>query len=210
MSKKILITALVFIFLLTTVTAITGSIGNSRMVLRLDPNEEIEKYILVKNINDVPLTIFLTVNGDLADNVEIKDEEFVLQPQTEKKAYFTIKAGESGTSETKINVKFVPEEGNGVGLTSTIIIIVNDDSVIDSDDEDITEDAQTDAGNEQDAQDDVSSGLTGRAADLKSKLKLSISAVLITTTIVLILVFLALIIYYSKLNGRKEARRVHA
>ena len=94
------------------------------MVLRVTAGDEIEKFILVKNVNDVPVNIELTKGGDLADYIEIKDNNFILAPRQDRKAYFTINIKESGTSESKINVKFSPEEkGNGVGLSSTIIVI---------------------------------------------------------------------------------------
>ncbi|MEK6914550.1 MAG: hypothetical protein AABW83_02760 [Nanoarchaeota archaeon] len=119
---------LIVIILVTNVYAITGSIGNARMILRLEIGDKIEKSILVKNINDVPVNIELIAIGDLEDYITIKDKSFSLQPKEEKKAFFTIDVKKGGTTETKINVKFSPiDGGNGVGLSSTIIVITEDE-----------------------------------------------------------------------------------
>ncbi len=116
--------AVVTIFLsLSLVSSITASIGNSRMILRAESGEKLEKYVLVKNVNDVPVTVELVVSGDLENYTEIKDNNFTLSPEEEKKAYFTIESPVKGMSTSKIYVKFIPEEGNTVGLVSTIIII---------------------------------------------------------------------------------------
>lgn len=123
--KTMLLFLLLELFLASSVFAITASIGNSRMVLRAAPNEIIERSILVRNVNSVPVTINFLSSGDLKDNIKLKEESFILQPGEEKKAYFTIKSDKEGSTETKINVRFTPEEGNGVGLSSTIIIIVS-------------------------------------------------------------------------------------
>ena len=134
MLKKII--PMIFILLLTismiaSVSAITGSLGNARMVLSKDGNgnpikvgDKIEKSILVKNVNNVSLEIKLSPSGDLADSIDIKDKEFTLGALEEKKAYFTISVTKEGTTESKIDVTFTPVNGkNGVGLSSTIIVI---------------------------------------------------------------------------------------
>jgi len=128
--KKVNIIVPVFLILLLfgfvgSVCAITGSIGNARMILRdVKTGDVIEKSILVKNVNEVPVDIELFASGDLADSIDIKDKSFRLGVGEEKKAYFTINVKKSGTTESKINVQFAPiDEGNGVGLSSTIIVI---------------------------------------------------------------------------------------
>ena len=121
--------AIVIIFLVLmqpAVPGLTASIGNSRMVLRVAPGEDVERYILVRNVNNESVTIELFASGDLTENIELAEESFVLAAGEEKKAYFTIKSNEPGTTETKINVAFKPEEGNGAGLSSTVILIVDE------------------------------------------------------------------------------------
>ena len=126
-NTKIVSLVLLLILSVGLVSAITGSMGNARMILRVETGDLIEKYILVKNVNDVPLDIELSPAGDLAEDIEIIDDKFSLGPGTEKKAYFNIKVKEEGTTESTINVKFTPEEGgNGVGLSSTVIVIAKE------------------------------------------------------------------------------------
>ena len=195
----ILVTILFFLISASSVLAITGSIGNSRMVLRPEVGEELEKYILVKNKNDVSLTIELSADGDLAENVEITEDTFVLQPGEEKKAYFTIYADEPGTTETKINVKFTPEEGNGVGLTSTVILITSGEgggSVFDFN-SDNNDNLSVGFGNSPDEDDDS-----------QSRLNLSPTSILLVSTIALVVIFILLIVFYSKMKKRKGAGRL--
>lgn len=125
------ITSGIFVVILmifvSNVYAITGSIGNARMVLRPELGDKIEKSILVRNINDVPVDIELSVFGDLEKYITIKDNNFTLQPEEDRKAFFIIDVQKGGVTETKINVKFTPTDGkNGVGLSSTIIVIVKE------------------------------------------------------------------------------------
>ncbi len=110
---------------MSSVLGLTGSIGNARMTLRdVQAGDVIEKYILVQNVNSVPVDIELFASGDLENDIEIIDSNFMLGAGEEKKAYFKIKVREEGTTETKMNVKFSPiDGGNGVGLSSTITVI---------------------------------------------------------------------------------------
>jgi len=123
--KKVLLgVVLVFlVFSCVNVYAITGKIGNGRMIVNLEVGETLDRTIRVINDNSVDLNITLFASGDLADDVELIDENFILKAGEEKKARFLLKAEKAGTYTTKINVKFAPlEEGeNGVGLSATII-----------------------------------------------------------------------------------------
>jgi len=132
-SKKIFSVLMLLIITISSVSfalaasdIITGSIGNSRMILRLNTGDQIEKSVRVINVNDVSVEINISVTGDLQQDITLKDESFILGPGEEKKAYFTIDVKESGTTETSINVQFSPVDGkNGVGLSSTVIVIAN-------------------------------------------------------------------------------------
>ena len=107
------------------VSAVTGKIGNGRMVLNMEVGDTIERYVNVINDNNEPVNITIFVTGDLKDDFNLEETNFILEPNTEKKVYFSYKAKESGTYETKINIQFAPLEGkNGVGLSSTVIIKV--------------------------------------------------------------------------------------
>jgi hypothetical protein len=135
--KKIimgLIIVMILIGSLVFVSALTASIGNSRMVLKVAPGDTVEKYILVRNTNDVPVTIKLDPNGDLADDVELVESIFELDVGEERKAEFSIEVKEMGTSETKINVGFSAENKTSVGLSSTIIIFSDEKYAVESED----------------------------------------------------------------------------
>ena len=126
---KILIVFCLIILMTGATLAITASIGNARMVLRGDVGDSFEKSIRVINTNDVAVDVELSSGGDLEDYILIKDDGFRLEPGKDKKAYFTLGVEKSGTTESYINIQFTPVEGgNGVGLTSTIIVIAGDGS----------------------------------------------------------------------------------
>ncbi|MFA4953635.1 MAG: hypothetical protein WC584_05405 [Candidatus Pacearchaeota archaeon] len=136
--KRIQITIVIFIGLaimnILSVSAITGSIGNARMILYPEVNgwttTTIEKTILVKNTNNVSVNISLKMDENSSKFIEIIDKEFVLEPNTEKKAQFIIKVKKEGKYEGKINVFFSPVEGKeaGVVLPSTIIVVASKES----------------------------------------------------------------------------------
>jgi len=119
----ILITLITLV--IPNVLAITGSIENSRIVVRgAHVVETIERSIIVINRNDIPVNISIDVEGDLEDHIQLLDNNFRLEPGEEKEVYFTIFINESGKFESEILVLFTPSDGteNGVGLSSTIII----------------------------------------------------------------------------------------
>jgi len=203
MIKKILAISFVFLFLLTFVSAekVTGQIGNSRMILRAEPGEKVERYILVKNVNNLPMTIKLSPAGDLEDKIKIQDKEFVLEPGAEKRARFTISSKEEGSTETKIGVCFVPEEGNGVCLSSTVILIISGDSNQDD--------------NSQDDQDDSDTGFSfnpsGHAINTNSQqTKISTTTLFLISSGILAIILIALIVYSTKKKTKKTVKERRA
>ena len=183
--------------MISSVFAITGAIGNGRMVLRAETGDTIERYVLVKNTNDVPLDITVSVSGDLADDTEIIDDSFSLEPNTDKKAYFEIDVKEEGTTETKINVMFAPQDGgNGVGLSSTIIIIASGESI---EDPDVPPVSVTPGNGNDDNQDNDN----GTGLDNKVIWGLSITGVIFLIFLILLVVALS----YRK-NGVKKVKPI--
>lgn len=121
-----------FIFLSSVLaSAITGSMGNARMVLYPEVNgwtyTTLEKSILVKNVNNVPINIKLVADEEGEKFLDVIDKEFVLQAGENKKAGFIVKVKKEGTYEGKINVFFSPSDNESkepsVVLSSTIIAI---------------------------------------------------------------------------------------
>lgn len=203
---------MIVIIFIDNVLAITGSIGNARMILRLETGEEIEKYVLVKNVNDVPLNIELTVSGDLKDYVNLKDTQFRLEAGEEKKAYFTIVAAEQGTTETKINVAFTPEEGSGVGLSSAVIVIAQGESKRDllewfrKSDSETDEPAADDENKDKETITGAFSGINISAGDFSNISTISLG--LLSTTAILAILVVLLVIYAGKKNRNKNKKRV--
>ena len=131
MENKLILTvffvSLLLVLTINSVTAITGSIGNARMVLYPEVGFlgiTIEKSILVKNVNDVPINITLEAADDIEDITTIIDKNFILEAGEEKDAVFKITLRKAGDYEGRINVYFKELEGSkaGVALSSTIII----------------------------------------------------------------------------------------
>ena len=117
-----------FIFSFNSVNAITGKIGNGRMVLNAEVGETIEKSIREINDNDAPLNISLFTGSNSSENIKIYDSNFILNAGEEKNAKFSIKAVTPGKFEDKIFVQFssLNEKESGVGLSSQIILIVHE------------------------------------------------------------------------------------
>ncbi len=116
------------------VSAVTGSIGNGKMVLYPEvngwTNTVIQKTILVNNVNDIPVNITLRLDSNASDFIELVDETFILEAGESKKAEIIIKVKKEGTYEGRVNVFFKPVEGNeaGVVLSSTIVVIAKKDT----------------------------------------------------------------------------------
>jgi len=210
--KRVIISVMLVILLCVSFTsAITGSIGNARMILRevdgrdIQVGDIIERTILVKNVNNVPVDISLFASGDLADDTTVVDDKFTLGAGDEKKAQFNIIVTKSGTTETNINVKFSPQDGaNGVGLSSTVIIIAGENSFwsnIFGGDDDTVDDSDSDG------QTDV---ITGSAvSDSGKKLNPVLIVVLMGMVfLVLLMVLLVVMLNKKKIGATKPKKRV--
>ncbi len=126
--KLIKMLCVLLLLLIPASYAITASIGNAKMVLKPAVIEGkttvIDKTIKVNNVNDVPVNITIEAQGDIVEITEIFDKSFILQPGESKNAMFRISLDYGGYYEGKLGVSFKPTEGGqGVGLSSTIIII---------------------------------------------------------------------------------------
>ena len=203
---SMLLTTLILLSLAAQVSAITGRLGNSRMILRLDVGEEARRNLLIQNVNDVALTIELVASGDLAGNVEFEESSFTLQPGEEKNAYFTISSNEPGTTETKINVMFKPPQGSGVGLSANIIVIAEGDAI--GENPDVPVDEETGNGSNNTGftfNPSPANNLPGKS--FFSSFKFTPITILTISTVALIVIFIILIIYSGKLKRRKRSGR---
>lgn len=144
-----------FVFLLVLansimLSAVTGSMGNARMILYPEvngwTNTVIEKSILVKNVNDMPINITLELDENSSNFIELIDKSFILESGEEKKAQFEVKVKKEGKYEGRINVFFRPIEGkeSGVVLSSTIVVIATKDNGYEDDEEELEEEITED------------------------------------------------------------------
>jgi hypothetical protein len=131
-SMKRFVTLLVLLLLFApTVFGLSASIGNAKVVLRVDASPEepaiIPRTIRVNNKNDIPVRVQLAPDSVMERYVTIQDNDFILQANQSANARFTIMIDHGGTVEGRINVGFSPEDPeskeNSVGLSSTITII---------------------------------------------------------------------------------------
>jgi hypothetical protein len=207
MGKKILLltSMIVLVLLLVNVSAITGSLGNSRMILRVEPGEVIERHLLIKNVNEEPISVSLSVSGMLVENIVLVDEEFDLEPGDERKAYFTIYTDEYGAFETKINVAYQPTEGNGVGLAATVIVLSMEEGVELDDDEIEFEELSDETEDEND--ENLFNLNQGGSVPNEGIIdeKISVSRILFISTFILIVVFIVLVVLAT--NAGKEKKR---
>lgn len=121
--KKIANVLLLLLFI-PSIFAIRAEIGNVRVVIntKWEGEQTIERTILVRNSNDVPVDITLASTEEIKDIITILDENFRLNPGEEKKARFNIVLKKPGKWSGKISVYFKPEEGNTVALASNLFI----------------------------------------------------------------------------------------
>lgn len=190
---------------LTFVSAITGSIGNSRMILRPEVDgwsyTSIEKYILVKNVNDVPIDIELKLDETAQEFIELVDEKFSLEPGQDYKAKFLVQVKKVGDYSGKIQVFFTPQDGEGAGvvLSSAIIVIPEKESGYDpeEDEEVIPEEDKEDSG--------VSVGLSGKVIDNSSSFKFN---PFYLSTFVLAIVFVALLFLINKRGKTSDKKNI--
>ena len=204
-------------------TAITGSIGNAKMVLYPEVNgitfTKIEKSILVKNVNEESINVTLQIDEETAKFIELIDESFTLDAGEEENADFIVKVRKEGNYEGKIAVFFASldeEKKAGVALSSTIVVVARKDqsyrenNIRETDDN--TEE-ETTTGNV------VTDSEPGVKSSSKNTLLLMVAGVFILLIILFILLILAVKkrkrrngvkkngAKRRKLNGKRARRR---
>lgn len=142
-------------------SAIIGKIGNGIMIIDAEVGDTVERSVLVINDNEIPVTISVFASGDLEKDVKILDDEFTLEPGEEKKARFTIRIRQPGTTTTRINVQFTPidsspsgnESKSGMGLSSKVTIhAVGEGELVEEEEE---------TGNGEENTEEETGGITG-------------------------------------------------
>jgi hypothetical protein len=133
MKKTLMFTFAILSLILCTVfaSAVTGSMGNAKMVLYPEvngwTNTVIEKTILINNVNDIPINITLRTDENASKFVDLIDENFILEPGETRKAQIEIHVKKVGTYTGSVNVFFKPIDSKeaGVVLSSQIVVIAS-------------------------------------------------------------------------------------
>jgi len=187
------------IILCVCASAITGSIGNARMILHVNTGDTIERTVRVNNVNDVPIRIEIFASGDLASSTKILDNNFTLNAGESKDARFEMKVKGDGTFTTSINVKFIPDTGNGVGLSATIIAVSNGNN---------NNSEYTDESDISNTSSDINK-ITGNAVSAVRSLGNSpmLIVALITSVFLLIFLILLIILYRKSKKTKRRADR---
>lgn len=131
MTRKLFVYFMILFILSVPLLALTGSIGNPRVVLRPNITEghtkTIDRTILIENVNDVPVHIDVYVQEGFEDVATIADEDkgFDLQPGANRKAKFSLTISDPYSHVGSILVRFSPNDGAGpsVMLGSKILIV---------------------------------------------------------------------------------------
>jgi hypothetical protein len=199
--KKILPILLLVLLSLSLVAAITGTIGNARMVLRAQTGDTLEKTILVRNTNNESINIEMFPSGDLENFTKITNPNFTLPAGESKDVSFSIKINQEGTTETKINIKFSSTTGaGGVGLSSTIVVMASNEPVPDTPDQNYQPQNSSDT-----PQEDTTSN--SQATTPNPVIKLITENPTVTFLIALLVIFLILLLILLILTMRKTKQK---
>lgn len=199
----VIISICMLLLVVSFASAITGSLGNARMILRVNVGDTVDNYIVANNVNNESIRVELFASGALENDTKILDNNFTLQPGESKDIRFQIKMKKAGNYETNLNVKYIPETGTGgVGLSAAIITYVKDSGQSWDDSSDVIDNSSS-----------ISDGnSTGVITSITNNLKNSLSPTLIAaiiTFIILIIFFVLLLVLYRK-SKRKDKRAVRS
>jgi len=199
---------LVLLVSLSFASALTASIGNSRRIVRIDPGETVTGKVLVRNVNDVAVTITATVSGDLAEDLKLREDTLELQPGQEDNLHYTVKVEEEGTTETKINVGFKSEDAGGVGLAATLMVIAREgEGGSDDPDEPIDEPEEPVDGGEGTGEGvEGGDGVTRLNPGSGSNEGSSGTLLLVVLAVLLVAVLFLLFLFYLAGNGKRRAK----
>lgn len=215
--KLLLLTCTISIILASlfaaNVLAITGTIGNARMVLYPTVGSitgaSIERTILVRNVNDEQIHIQMTVPSENPNKIDLKDKDFVLASGEAKNTTIVIHVKNAGDFEDKVNVFFSPmEKGPGVVLSSVIIIHAEKKGWF----------GNADGGNNQDVENttitqDGNISINANNSTIDNSDKKSGSGIFIlgiSTIVLLVILVLILVILKRKKEPKLEKRRVRS
>jgi len=228
----IFVSLILLVSLSFSVSALTGKIGNVKINEETGIGDTVDRTIRIINDNDIAINVTLTVTGDLENEIELIDDSFRLEAGEEKNARFIYEADTPGAFTSRINIQFSPaeEKGNGVGLSTEVIIKVlgedetptdentdntnNDNSNDDNSDssssnnDKVVEFVPKFSANSETTDDNQISLLTGKSVNSVNPVRGNAIYLIGVglTTIVLLVFLLMLIVLLSKKKSKKRGR----
>lgn len=195
------------------ISAITGSIGNSRMILYPEFDGKtatsIEKSILVKNVNNASINITLKIAEDSDDFLELIDNEFVLGAGEEKKARFLVLIKKEGKYNGKINVFFTETEGKGPGVVLTSSISAITTKAGETNGKDNADDNANPENNTSSDEDGVGINIGGAVIKDEEKKPLTMPQILIWSSLVLLIISIVLLVAAIKKQKERKKRKLN-
>ena len=120
---KRLLFAVVLLLMVQPIFALSASIQPPKMILRGEAPGSVSGFVDVMNPNNESITVDVNVTGDIMGMVQLSNESFILDSNETQKVDFTINLEEGGEYIGEILFFFTPEEGQGVALSSQIIVL---------------------------------------------------------------------------------------
>jgi hypothetical protein len=136
MKKGIPLIAVVFvtvILALTTVTALTASISNPRMVLYKEivngGGIEFTNSVVINNDNLGEVSINVVPSGVWEGRINVEESEFLMKPGERKEIFYNVLINERGYYQGDILITF-SEEGskNHLSAAQDLVVIVKDET----------------------------------------------------------------------------------
>ena len=122
------------LFLISSVSALTASISNPRMVLYKNITRggiDFENHVIVNNDNDYDVLIKIIPIDDWSDKIflEASEKSFIISSGERKKVEYTIKLNSPGYYDSDLLITFLePGTSNELSLAQNLVVIALDEN----------------------------------------------------------------------------------
>jgi len=123
--KKIFIFCCILLYLIPTILSLKASLTTPKAVFRVEEFGMIKHYIGVRNPNNFPINITITLPEDL--NIYIDTKNFTLEPNQSRKINYTIVAKNNISSHILVTFS---SQNESITLPSQIIVYISENSLI--------------------------------------------------------------------------------
>ena len=120
---KKLFLAVVLLLMAQPIFALSASIQPPKMILSGEAPGSVSGSVNVMNPNNESITVNINVTGGIIGMVQLSNESLLLDSNETQKIDFTIAFIEEGNYVGELLFFFTPEQGQGVALSSQIIVI---------------------------------------------------------------------------------------